>query len=190
MRKALAFACPFVFCLVLGPAPSHAQEVVHALTGTVSAINTATKTVTVFQDNGSQGIFTSPPAHKLSLAFDKKVAAETTPAGAFDKKDSYVIVFYVGEGDARTAVAFKSLGQGPFASTVGTVEKFESHDHAITVQDKSGAEQTFKIDAGTVAEGGMGVEEGFKFHAEKGDQVRIVSSSAGGAPTALFVRSM
>ena len=34
-----------------------AQEVVHALTGTVRSIDPASKTITIFTDNGSEGLF-------------------------------------------------------------------------------------------------------------------------------------
>jgi hypothetical protein len=188
MRSAFSFAVLSVSCLGFASVSAPAQQVVHALTGTVSAIDNAAKTITVFQDNGDQGTFGELPSSKLHIEFDKKVEAGTTPAAAFDKKGAYAIVFYVGESDARTVVALRSLGAGPFSSTVGTVEKFESR--SITVQDKSGATHTFKIDAQTVAEGGMGVEEGTKFRADRGDQVRIVSSTVEGTPTALFLRQM
>ena len=56
MRKALGCVCLFaasLFCLSL---PSAAQEIIHALTGTVSGIDAVTKTITVLQDNGCIGI--------------------------------------------------------------------------------------------------------------------------------------
>ncbi len=190
MRRSFLCACVFTGCLGLAAASLPAQEVVHALTGTVSAINGVAKTMTVFQDNGSQGVFADAPNPKLRIAFDKRVAAGTTPAQSFDKKGSYAIVFYVGDNDARTAVAVKSLGPGPFTSISGTVQKFDGHDHSITVEDASGAAQTFRIDDQTVAEGAFGAEEGLKFHADKGDQVRVVGSKVNGTAMALFLREM
>jgi hypothetical protein len=190
MLKALARTCAFAGCLGLMALPLAAQEVVHALTGTVSSISPATKTITVFQDNGSQAIFQMMQnLKKVSIAFDKKILAGTTAANAFDQKDAYVIVFFYGGGDDRTAVALKSLGKGPFTATVGTVEKVE-RGHFITVKDDSGTVHAFTIDSSTVAEGMMGVEEGIKFQADKGDRVRVVSSTEKGSPTALFVRAM
>ncbi len=190
MRRSFLCACAFTGCLGLAAASLPAQEVVHALTGTVSAINSVAKTMIVFQDNGSQDLFADASSPKMHFDFDKKIEAETTPAVAFNQKGAYAIVFYVGEADSRTVVALKSLGAGPFTSTVGTVKKFDSHDHSISVEDPSGAMQTFKIDAQTVAEGAFGAEEGIKFHANKGDQVRVVSSKVNGTPMALFLREM
>ncbi|HWE85897.1 MAG TPA: hypothetical protein VG267_13205 [Terracidiphilus sp.] len=190
MRKVFASVCVFAGCVVLLPLSLTGQEVIHALTGTVSAINPATKTITVFQDNGSRGVFQEMVNKKTAIAFDKKIAAETIAATAFDKEGSYAIVFYYGDNDDQTVVAVKSLGAGPFASVTGTVTKFDPHAHSISVQEASGTEHTFRIDASTVAEGGGGAIPGLKFQAQHGDRVRVVCSGAGSAETALFVRQM
>jgi hypothetical protein len=42
----------------------------------------------------------------------------------------------------------------------------------------------------TVAESYMGVVDGFKFQAQKGDHVRIVGTTDSGGATALFVKAM
>jgi hypothetical protein len=70
------------------------------------------------------------------------------------------------------------------------VTKVEGHNRSITVVDKDGAVHSFKIDKDTVAEGGMGVVVAEKFNVNKGDHVRVVSSTVGGDPTALFLRQM
>jgi hypothetical protein len=187
MLKALVSTCLIAGCLAIFSIPSSAQEIIHALTGTVSSIDNAGKTITVFQDNGSQSVFQEMPNPKTPIAWDKKIAAETTAAHSFDKQGAYVIVFYFGND---TVVALKSLGSGPFTSADGTVTSFDAHAHSFTVQDKSGTAQTFKIADQTVAESNMGAVDGLKFHAGKGDHVRIVASTVDGAPTALFIRDL
>ncbi len=167
-----------------------AQQVVHALTGTVSGTDDLSKTLIVFQDNGSEGQFKDMTSGKVHVVIDKKIGLDTSAAEANKKKGTYVIVFYFGDSEDRTAVALKNLGAGPFTSTEGTVTKFEGKQHSITVQDKSGATQTFKIAEGTVAEGYMGVIDGFKFQAAKGDHVRVVGTTDNGAFTALFMKVM
>ena len=190
MLKVLARTFVYVGCLVSVSVPLGAQEVIHALTGTVSSIDNATKTITVFEDNGTSGQFRGMSDPKTRIAFDKKIAAETTAASLFDKKGAYAIVFYFGDGDSRTAVALKSLGAGAFSSTEGTVDRFDGHSHYIWVKDGSGTVQAFRISSETVAEGTMGVEAGLKLDAQKGDRVRVVSSLENGVATALFVRDL
>jgi hypothetical protein len=191
MLRRLVSTCVIAVCVLSFSAASGAQEIIHALTGTVASVNNAEKTISVMQDNGSSrefGLMTNP---KTRIAFDKRIEAESTAAGSFNKEGAYVIVFYYyGQADARTAVAVKSLGTGPFSSIEGTVTKFDNHAHSISVQDGTGAVQTFKLDAQTVAESNTGAVAGDRFHADKGDHVRIVSVGADGSATAVFVRDL
>ena len=189
MLRAVMKACVIAGCLVSLPILSAAQQVVHALTGTVSSIDKAAQTVAVLQDVGGGGIFQSLSNSKTRLDFDKKIAAGTIAADAFKDNGAYVIVFYFGGSDNRTVVAFKNLGPGPFSSTVGKVQKLE-RSRSISVQDESGAVQTFKIGPETIAESYAGAVDGTKFQAQSGDRVRIVSAMVDGSPTALFVRNM
>jgi len=186
MLRRTLFSVAIAICLGCVCRATWAQEVVHALTGTVSSIDPANKTITVFLDGGRQDIFKDMTNTKVSLSVDKKVLADTTTPDAFKKQGAYVVVFYYGNADARSAVALRSLGAGPFTAIVGTVDRFD-HDHSITVTDSSGATQTFKINADTVAEGMVGAVNGLKFSAEKGDHVRVVGTSKDGSPIALFV---
>lgn len=188
MLKALWCTCVFAVCAVSAAVPLAAQEIIHALTGTVSAIDTNTKTMTVFQDDGSKGVFKELSDSKTRIAFDKRVAADTTAANSFDKQGAYAIVFYFGTNENRTVVALKTLGPGPFSSTAGTITKFDAH--SISVTDNAGASHTFTIDAQTVGEGNVGVVNGARLQAQKGDHVRVVSTTVNGNPVALFVRDL
>lgn len=165
-----------------------AQEIVHALCGTVSSINPAAKTITLFQDSGSPATFNVMSSSKTRIAFDKTVASAATAAKEFQKQGSYVILFYFGTNENKTAVALKNLGSGPFSSTTGEVTDWNGHDRKISVRDKDGAVHSFTVSPQTVAETYMGVVNGSKFDADKGEHVRIVSSRTGDSPTALFVR--
>jgi hypothetical protein len=190
MRKALLSTCVFAGCILSASVPLASQEIIHAFTGTVSAINEAAKTITVFRDNGSEGVFHEMENSKTRIAFDKKVADATTAVAKFDKSGAYAIVFYFGDRDNPTVVALKNLGAGPFESTTGTVAKVEAHNRSITVADETGALHTFKIDKDTVAEGPMGAVGGERFDVNKGDRVRVVSGTVGGETMILFVRDL
>jgi hypothetical protein len=170
--------------------PAMAQEMVHAITGTVSAVDPAHKTITVFQDGGSRSTFNVMTPGKTRISFDKEVAHETTPANEFQKQGSYVILFYYGMDPNRTAVALKGLGQGPFSSTTGEVKSWDGHHNTLVVTGKDGKAHSFKVQPATVAETYAGAVDGSEFRAEKGDHVRVVSTAKNGSPTALFIRTM
>ena len=189
MRRALVNACVLAGCVVSLSISLSAQQVVHALTGTVSSINKTGETVAVLQDVGGDGVFQNPSNPKSHVILDKKIEPGTVTADAFKDSGAYVIVFYYGGSDNRTVVAFKNLGSGPFSSTAGKVMKFE-RARSISIQDDSGAVQTFKINPDSVAESYGGAVDGTKFQAQGGDKVRIVSAVVGGSPTVLFIRQM
>ncbi len=107
-------------------------------TGTVSSIDSSAKTITVFQDNGTQGEFSDATGKKAHLTLDKKVSLDSTAADAFKKTGAYAVVLYYGNDTSRTAVALKSLGAGPFSTASGTVVKFEGK-RSISIEDSSGA---------------------------------------------------
>lgn len=190
MLRAMWRGFIFAGCLGAVAGSAGAQQVVHALTGTVSSTDDLTKTLIVFQDNGTEGQFKDMTNAKTHMVIDKKVTLESAAPDSFKKKGAYVIVFYCGDNDDRTAVALKNMGAGPFTSIEGTVVKFEAKQHSISLQDTSGATQTFKIAQDTVAEGYMGVVDGYKFQTQKGDHLRVVASTEGGEATALFLREM
>ena len=187
LRKTL-FAFAVVGCLGFSAGVLRAQSVVHALTGTVSAIDPSDKTITLYLDGGSEGTFRDSTDGKSSISVDKHVLVDTTSVDTFKKKGAYVIVFYFGGRDMRTAVALRSLGSGPFTAADGTVTQFENREHSISVEDKSGTVQSFKITGETVAEGNFGAIDGLKFQTQKGDHVRVVGTTENGSPTALFIR--
>jgi hypothetical protein len=179
--------CVLAICFSSASIAVPAQEVVHALSGTINSVNPADKTITVITDDGSGGTFKDMSNSKTPLEFDKGLRAGATPASAFKDKQGRVVVFYFGEGEIRTAVALRDLGPGPFTVTTGTIASFEKRTHSFSIQDKDGTTQSFKIAPSSIADVGSGATEGLKFEAAKGDQVRVVSTPVNGTATAVFV---
>jgi hypothetical protein len=104
------------FCLLVGYLSlctfiATAQEVVHALTGTVTSMNPG-KTIQVDTDDGAELDFKDLTKSNIPLEFDKDLRAQATSADRFNTKGTHVIVYYFGEGELRTAVALQGLPQG------------------------------------------------------------------------------
>ncbi len=178
------------FCLItaLFSAASvmHGQQVVHAMVGTVTQIDTAAKTITVTTDDGSQLLFKDLTNKKADLAFSKDLREQTTEADVFAKSGSKAIVFYCGEDNSRTAVALEGLGTGTLSKSSGVVVKMDRRKHLLTIQ--SGSSVTpFEITPKTVADTSMGVTEANKFDPQEGDQVQVMAVSSDGNKTAVFI---
>ena len=187
MLRILKVTWVVIGCLGFAGAVASAQEVIHAMTGTVRSINTAQKSFTLFRDGGSLITFKVMTGSKTQIDKDEKILSDATSAETFDKKDAYVIVFYYGMADNPTGVAIRALGTGPFTATVGTVTSFNGRDELVSVKDESGAIRNYKIKADTVAESDFGVVEGFKIHPEKGGHIRVVGAVNKDGATALFL---
>ena len=120
MLRAFSQACWLVGLFSLSAFAANAQQVVHALAGTVTYINPTNKTIIISTDDGSEGLFKAMTSN-VSLDFAKELRADSTPADAFTKKGAHVIVYYFGDSDERTAVALQDLGGGPLKKISGTV---------------------------------------------------------------------
>ena len=96
-------------------------------------------------------------------------------------------MFFIGDGEIRTIIALRDLGGGPLERTNGTVVKLNRHDRVLTIKNSAGAEESFHLDAKTVADTTNGVSEDLKFDFSKGDEVSITSAPVAGAETALLI---
>lgn len=178
MLNGVLKALIFVACLELASVTGAAQEIVHALTGTVSSIDVSAKTINVYTDNRSDGLFK-----------DKTSAVSSTASDKLAMKGKYAIIFYTG-GEARAAVRVQNLGSGPFTKDSGTIIKFDDKQHSLTIKGDSGTMKSFNLTLDTVAETEYGAVQGSKYRPHKGDEVRITSSGMNGRATALFVNTL
>ena len=187
MMKALFRACLFATCLTLVSSVAQAQQRVHAVSGTVTSINPKIGMIEIDTDDGSSAHFRWLKKSEVSVEFDKTVSADAVPVDKFTTKGTHVIVYFFGEGDVRTAVALRDLGDGSLAKSTGTVVKLNRREHLLTIKNSSGTEESFHVDPKTVADTATGVMEGFKFDLSKGDQVRVTAAQANGSATALLI---
>jgi hypothetical protein len=180
-----AALCAICFSLVTPFAI--AQERVHAVSGTVTSINPKIEMIEIDTDDGSSGHFKWMKHQGISIDFDKNIKAEATDADKFTATGAHVIVYFFGDGDVRTAVALRVLGDGPFESDKGTVVKVDRHDHLITIKTDSGTDESFRIDPKTVADTTTGVVVGFKLDFDKGQPVQVTATPSGADKTALLI---
>ena len=132
-RQVLAAIALAAFCGSAG-----AQMVVHAVSGMVKAINANSKTMDVAVENGTVSEFKLPNDAKVALDFDNALRSDSVDASKFEHVGDFVVVYYYGYDDNRTAVAVKDLGAGPYQKVEGTVAAFDKHNRTMTVKDDSG----------------------------------------------------
>jgi hypothetical protein len=164
-----------------------AQEVVHAVSGVVTAVYPAEDTITLRTNDNSSGVFLYHKELKADIEFDKEVRSGTTQPDGFNKIGDHVIVYYFGDGDERTIVALKDFGPAALNVASGTV--VASKHHAIIIKTDAGKTESFDIAKDASAETSVGVVSGLKFDASEGDRVTVRYLKTGGLNVAQFIRA-
>jgi len=163
--------------------PLAAQEVVHAQTGKVVAVNSASKTLVLKLADGSTEIFHDVPSHEPDLSLDKSVRAKTVPVASFNKVGANVVVLYFGY-DNPTAVAVKELGADAPKKSSGNVSNFDRHDHSLTLKTDA-AEQKLVLTEDTIVDTNDGVVKLANYKPSKGEHLSCFTSP--NTETALLV---
>lgn len=186
IMKLLSRAFLLTICFSLTVSTAKAQEMVHAVSGTVTTIHPKIQMTDIQTDDGSPDSFQWTKSG-VSMNFDKGVSADAVTADKFTTLQAHVIAYYYGVGEVRTLVALHDVGTGPFVKSIGRVVKLDRRAHLLTIQNSKGGDETFAIDAKTVADTDTGVVTNYKFDYNKGVQVRVLATQANGSQTALLI---
>jgi hypothetical protein len=162
-----------------------AQMIVHAVSGSVKAVTPASISVVSDNSDAPNQFNLGMPAN-VRLNFDSDLRAGSVDPGKFEKVGDFALVYYIGYGNDRTAVAVKDLGSGPFTKTQGTVVDYDKHSRKLTLKDESGKEVSLILDEHLVVDTDTGVDSGRKFSPHKGDRVRVTYSAGTPATVALL----
>lgn len=164
-----------------------AQEVIHALTGVVTKVDSAAHTVTLTSSDGTQTVMKDDLQQHEKYDFDKALQSSAKNCADFDKQGDRVILYYFGDGLQRRAVALKDLGQTTLKLSSGVVTHWDRHRHVVTIKGANGTTQTFQLDNNTAVDTPMGVVNGDKFGPQNGDQVSIKYLDKDGNNEAVFL---
>lgn len=150
------------------------QEVVHARTGQVTAVNLASKTLVLKLADGSILIFNDVAGHEPALTFDKAVRQKTVPVATYTRVGSNVVVFYYGY-DTLTAVAIKELGTDPLKRSTGSLANFDRHEHSLLLKTDAAEPQKLALNEDTVVDTSDGVVKLADYKPARGTQLRCVT---------------
>jgi hypothetical protein len=178
-----------VVALVAFCGSAGAQMVVHAVSGVVKGIDAHAKTMDLTVDSGDTSQFKLPSDAKVTLDFDKALQSDSVRANDFQHVGDFVVVYYYGYDDNRTAVAVKDLGAGPFQNIEGTVMSYDKHDRTMTVKDGAGKSESLVLSDHLVVDTGVSVAPGRGYGPHKGDYVRVTYATSGDKNTAVFLRT-
>ena len=166
--KRIVFICALTIFAVKA-----ADDVVTAVHGTVTKVDSATKTMVVKTKDGTE--------HTVHFT-DKTVVtgADKTAAGA---KDAYkgiatgseVVVRYTEKGTEKSALEVDKVGKDGLKYVDGTVEKVSADGKTVTVKAADGTVHTFSV-----------VGKGIGAGAAKGGKATVYYTEEGGKKIAHF----
>jgi outer membrane lipoprotein-sorting protein len=165
-----------------------AQDVVTAVHGTITKLDSASRTMVVKAKDGTE--HTIKVVDK-TVVHDAKASAEATETGAKDtfhglKEDTEVVAHYTEKGTEKTAVEVDRVGQEGIKSVDGTITHFDRATKTMTIKTENGTEHTFRLSEHAADDAGKDVAKG----AEKSAHVTVYYTEEAGKKTAHFFEKL
>lgn len=176
-------------CALMGAGclTAKAQQVVHAVSGVVTAVDPAKSLIAIKTNDDSEGNFHYKKQVKADLEFDKDLREGTAEPDGFNRVGDHVVAYYFGEGTQRTIVALKDFGATGLKAASGTVVKAKRH--ALVLKTTAGETESFDIAKGASAETPVGVVSGFKLDVDAGTRATVRYTESNGLKIAQFIRT-
>lgn len=165
----------FVFALLaISAAMSFAaDDVVSAVHGTVTKVDSGAKTVAVKTADGTVQTF----------HYTGKVVVHGTQGGIKDVSEgSDIVAHYTVKGTDKTAVEFDKLGKDGLKETDGTISTIDRGSKTIAVKTADGTVQTFKLADHATQDAGKDIAKG----AEKSAKVSVYYTEDAGKKVVHF----
>ena len=186
MKNAILMGCAVLLGLaMLAGQAMAAEDVTHAVAGTVSKVDKASKTLVIKAADGTEHTFKYTEKTTVRGAKDASKDAKNSMLDAYmdGKEGTNVIVHYTEKGADKTAVAVEDLGKDGVKVSEGTVTKVDKAAHTVTVKTKEGAEETYDLSKDAVIDSGKGIVKETK----EGEKVTVHYTEEGGKKIAHFL---
>jgi hypothetical protein len=150
-----------------------AEDVVTAVHGTITKIDTSTKSIVVKSKDGSEDTL--------------KFVDKTTVHGTKDMAHGLivgadVVVHYTTEGTEKIAVEVDKVGKDGLKSMDGTITHIDRAGKTVAVKTADGTEETFKVSGYAASDAGKDIAKG----TEKSAKVTVYYSEESGKKVAHF----
>jgi hypothetical protein len=160
------------------------EEVVSAVHGTITKLDSTSKTFVVKTKDGTE--------HTVHFADKTAVSgADKTAAGAKDifkglSEGSEVVVHYTEKDSEKTATEVDKVGKGGLKYVDGTVTKVGQDGKTVVVKSADGTEHTFDVAGHDTAEAAKGIGKA----ADKSGKVTVYYAEEGGKKVAHFFEKL
>lgn len=165
-----------------------AEDVVSAVHGTITKLDSATKTIVVKTKDGSE--HTIKFAGKTTV-HGVKASVHETAMGAEDsfhglKEGTEVVAHYTAKGSEKTAVEVDDVGKDGIKSMDGAITHIDRAGKTVAVKTADGTEETFKLSGHAADDAGKDIAKG----TEKTTKVTVYYTEEAGKKTAHFFEKL
>lgn len=174
--------------LVLSAFVWAADDVVSAVHGTITKLDSASKTMVVKTKDGTE--------HTVKFVDKTTVhgvegGGHDTAAGAKDtfhglKEGTDVVAHYTEKGSEKTAVEVDDVGKDGLKTVDGTITHIDRAGKTVAVKTADGTEETFKLSGHAAADAGKDIAKG----SEKTAKVTVYYTESAGKKTAHFFEKL
>jgi len=161
-----------------------ADDVVNAVHGTITKLDSSTNTMVVKTKDGTE--------HTVHFVDKTAVyGADKTAAGAKDafkglSEGSEVVVHTTAKGGEETATEVDKVGKGGLKYMDGTVTKVGKDGKTVVVKSADGTEHTFDVAGRDTTDAAKGIGKG----ADKAGKTTVYYTEEGGKKVAHFFEKM
>jgi hypothetical protein len=150
-------------------------DVVHAMAGVITKLDSAAKTITLKTLDGTEHVFkytakTSVHAAKEGGKEAKTGAVDTYMAG---KEGTHAVIHYTGKGADETAVHVEDLGEHSLQVGHGTVTGVDKAARTVTIKTEDGTETTYHVAKDATVDTAHGVTKDSELIAKKGEKATV-----------------
>ncbi len=187
-RSRLLSKALLLLCATALITSAFAQDVVHAVAGTVTKVDKTGKTIAIKTADGSEQVFKFTEHTGIRGEHAAKMGAlDTYFAG---KEGTHVVVRYIGNGADKTATLVQDFGKDTLKMGKGTVTHVDRATRTVAVKTDSGAEATYKMGSDAVVETDHGVVKGTRYAAKEGDKVVVHYTEDAGDKVVRFFQKL
>ena len=161
-----------------------AQDVVTAVHGTITKLDSASRTMVVKTKDGTEHTIKFADKTAVHGARESAKATETGAKDTFHglEEGTDVVAHYTEKGTEKTAVEVDKVGKEGIKSVDGTITHFDRATKTMTIKTENGTEHTFRLSEHAADDAGKDVAKG----AEKSAHVTVYYTEEAGKKTAHF----
>lgn len=176
--KSILRAC--VVSLLVCVSSWAAQDVVSAVHGIITKLDSSTHTMAVKTADGTEHTFKFLGTTSVHGAEGAATGAKGTFHGLTE--GSEVVAHYTTKGAEDTVVEVDKVGKDGIKSVDGTITHIDRGTKTLAVRTADGTEETFKLSGHAATDAGKGIEKG----AEKSEKVTVYYTEDAGKKVAHF----